>query len=169
VTTDAKIARVWRLARDSLKAAQEAYLEEFGRTINDPSINREIRKLFGYPRSYTQTVVPLPKEVVLALLLRAGGRSRGNQGKSLNARLAKAEMFEVVDQRWPEILAEAKQKGKRMRRGEAKRQAAKEAPRMHGQTAGLLPRNANEADYERAAMTLLDQMKPSKRKLKSVR
>jgi hypothetical protein len=71
---------VWRIrinARRSLKRARSVYADTFGRSINDPGINAELDRLLGEAVGNGDDVVTVPAELVLAILLRAGGRGRG--------------------------------------------------------------------------------------------
>jgi hypothetical protein len=69
------VYRVHLIARRSLNRARAVYEETFGRPVNDPSINEEIDRLLALTED--DQAVAIPVELVLAVLLRPGGRRRG--------------------------------------------------------------------------------------------
>jgi len=70
------VFRVHLIARRSLKRARAIYEETFGRPVSDPSINEEIDALLADAED--DQAVAIPAELVMAVLLRPGGRRRGH-------------------------------------------------------------------------------------------
>lgn len=73
--SDDDVRRIYLVARRSLKQARNRYAETFKRAVTDPSILAELEARFQ-DRS-GDDVVALPAELVLAVLLRPGGRREG--------------------------------------------------------------------------------------------
>jgi hypothetical protein len=70
------IARIRELGDRSLKAARNAYADEFGFEFNDKQIDRKLASLFSDALVKGRETVELPIHIVLALWLREGGAGR---------------------------------------------------------------------------------------------
>ena len=69
-------SEIYRMGTRRLKDGRDAYAETFGHSVMDPAINTALGRLFreAEPRR-GDDVVGVPARLLLAVLLRAGGRA----------------------------------------------------------------------------------------------
>jgi hypothetical protein len=121
------INQVFNLNR---KEARESYKEEFGRRIDDPSIDDELESFFVDAVTDGKDIVAVPARLALALVLRPRGRGRGRQRppKEIAAARLERSAISFANRRWAELAQSQHSKA-------AKHQAAQEAHAKFGRVA----------------------------------
>jgi hypothetical protein len=111
------------------KEARDRYREEFGRKIDDPSIDEELQGIFADAVIEGKDIVSVPVGLALALVLRPRGRGRRRPPKERRAVRAEGLAIGFANERWAELVADSRPSK------QAKHTAAQQAHKQFGRTA----------------------------------
>lgn len=122
-----KLHSLYNRAGSNLKTACADFEALFRLKVSDKKIDRKLR---GILEASEGASVKIPRWIAVGLSLRTGaawGRQRGGSVVTLHTERRRSLNFERTERRADEIWRESRVTRKRIRMGEARRQAAKEA------------------------------------------